>query len=107
MPFNRAIPESKPRPKSGGALASLIEAEKMMQIAFLLPSAAFVGWLAGAGLDKLLHQSWIAVVGIIFGGVAGLVYVARLAMAAGLKAAGGAGNGKSAEAVKGSSEDEP
>jgi F0F1-type ATP synthase assembly protein I len=107
MPFNRPIPESKPRAKPGGALASLIEAEKMMQIAFLLPAAAFVGWLAGAGLDKLLHQSWIAIFGILFGGVAGLVYVVRMAMAAGLKAAGGAGNGKSAESGKRSSEDEP
>ncbi|MGA3371444.1 MAG: AtpZ/AtpI family protein [Terracidiphilus sp.] len=107
MPFNRPIPQSKPRAKPGGGLASLIEAEKMMQIAFLLPSAAFVGWLAGAGLDRLLHQSWIAVLGIIFGGVSGLVYVARLALAAGAKAAAGAGNGKSAEAGKGSPEDEP
>jgi uncharacterized membrane protein (DUF441 family) len=107
MPFNRPIPESKPRGQPAGGLASLIEAEKMMQIAFLLPSAAFVGWLAGAGLDSLLHQSWIAVFGIIFGGVAGLVYVSRIAMAAGLKAAGGAGNGKSVESGKGSSEIEP
>jgi hypothetical protein len=107
MPFNRPIPDDKPRGKTGGGLASLIEAEKMMQIAFLLPSAAFVGWLAGAGLDSLLHQSWIAVVGIIFGGVSGLVYVVRLALAAGVKAAAGAGNGKSADTGKGSSEIKP
>jgi hypothetical protein len=107
MPFNRPIPESKPRPKSGGALASLIEAEKMTEIAFLLPAAAFVGWLAGAGLDKLLHQSWIAVLGIIFGGVSGLVYVVRIALAAGAKAAAGDASGKSADARKGSSKIEP
>jgi hypothetical protein len=91
MPFNRAIPESKPPDKPASALASLVEAEKMMQIAILLPAAAFVGWLAGAGLDSLLHQSWIAVVGIIFGGVSGLVYVVRLVIATGAKAGAGKG----------------
>ncbi len=29
-----------------------------------------------------LHQSWIAVVGIVFGGVSGLVYAIRVALAA-------------------------
>jgi F0F1-type ATP synthase assembly protein I len=87
MPFNRPIPDSKPRSKPVSVLASLMEAEKMLQIAFLLPAAAFVGWLAGAWADSLLHQSWIGLVGIIFGGVSGLVCVIRMAIAAGLKAA--------------------
>jgi len=82
MPFNRPIPEARPRTKPASALASLVEAEKMMQIAILLPAAAFIGWLAGAWLDSRLHQSWIGLAGIIFGGVSGLVYVIRLAMAA-------------------------
>jgi len=107
MPFNRPIPESKPRPKAGGVVASLIEAEKLMQIAFLLPSAVGIGWGAGWLADRFLHQSWITVAGVIFGCVAGLVSMVRLAMAAGVKTAAGAGNGKSAEAGKGSSEDEP
>lgn len=55
----------------------------MMQIAVLLPSSAFVGWLIGAWLDKALHQSWITLAGIIFGGFAGLVYVVRLVIEAG------------------------
>jgi hypothetical protein len=58
----------------------------MMQIAILLPSAAFIGWLIGAWADSRLHQSWIAVAGILFGGVSGLVYVIRLALTAGAKA---------------------
>jgi ATP synthase protein I len=82
MPFNRPIPESKPGPRFSSGLASLVKAEKMMQIAILLPSSAFVGWLIGAWLDKSLHQSWIGLAGILFGGIAGLVYVVRLAMAA-------------------------
>jgi hypothetical protein len=103
MPFNRPIPEAKPRGKPVSALASLVEAEKMMQIAFLLPSAAFIGWLIGAWLDSHLHQSWIALAGIIFGGVSGLVYVVRLVIVAGAKAASGDKFGTG----KGSSEIEP
>ena len=86
MPFNRPIPESQQPRKYPSALATLMEAEKMMQIAILLPSAAFIGWLIGAWADSRLHQSWIAVAGILFGGVSGLVYVIRLALTAGAKA---------------------
>jgi ATP synthase protein I len=78
MPFNRPIPDSKPRPRISSGLASLVEDEKMMQIAVLLPSSAFVGWLIGAWLDKTLHQSWISLAGILLGGISGLVYVVRL-----------------------------
>ena len=82
VPFHNPIPESNQRGKARGAISALVQAEKMMQIALVLPCAAFVGWLAGVGLDRWLHQSWIELVGIVFGGVAGLVYVIRLAMSA-------------------------
>ncbi len=82
VPYHRPIPDPNQRGKARGAISALVQAEKMMQIALVLPCAAFVGWLAGVGLDRWLHQSWIELVGIVFGGVAGLVYVIRLAMAA-------------------------
>jgi len=82
MPFNRPIPESRPRKKMSSGLESLVEAEKLMQIAILLPASAFIGWLIGAWLDGHFHQTWIGVVGLIFGGIAGIVHVVRLAMAA-------------------------
>jgi len=85
MPYHRPIPDSKPRAKSPSGLASLADAERMMQVAFLLPCSAFVGWLIGAGLDKLLHQSWITLAGIIFGGISGIVYVVRLVITSGAK----------------------
>ena len=95
MPYNPPIPESKLRRKAAdgsaddtkswffgakGILGAWIQAEKLMQIALVLPCAAFIGWLIGAGLDRWLRQSWIALVGIVFGGASGLVYVVRLAM---------------------------
>ena len=42
MPFQRPIPESKPPEKNSGALAGYIEAEKLMQIAFVLPAAVAI-----------------------------------------------------------------
>ena len=82
MPFNRPIPESKLPRKASIGLGAYVEAEKLMQIAFLLPCAAFVGWLAGAWADSLLHQSWIAIFGVVFGCIAGLVSVIRMALVA-------------------------
>jgi len=80
MSYNNPIPESKTRGKAAGGLQSLVQAEKLLQVAFVLPSAMIIGWLAGAWADSKLHQSWITVVGVIFGCVAGLYYVIRLAM---------------------------
>jgi len=98
MPFNRPIPDREPPSKTGSGIETLIQAEKLMQIAILLPSAAFIGWLAGAWLDSKLHQGWIGLAGIVFGGISGLVYVVRLVMTSG----GSGGDGKNGS--KGSSE---
>jgi F0F1-type ATP synthase assembly protein I len=104
MPFNRPIPNHQPRSKSSSGMSTLVQAEKLMQIAILLPSAAFIGWLAGAWLDSHLHQSWIGLVGILFGGISGLVYVVRLAMASGkssiLETKGGSGTGPEDPEIK-------
>ena len=83
MPYNRPIPDQKPERGNSGGMQTLIQAEKLTQIAVLLPSAAFIGWLAGAWLDRRLHQSWIGIAGIVFGGISGLVYVVRLVIATG------------------------
>src|SRR5579859_6126380 len=85
MPFNRPIPKTQQRSKFASSIASLAEAEKMIQISVLLPSSAFVGWLMGAGLDKLFHQTWITLVGILFGGISGIVYVVRMVITSGAK----------------------
>jgi F0F1-type ATP synthase assembly protein I len=95
VPYNRPIPESSDRPKSAGRYASLVEAEKMIQIAILLPSAAVIGWMFGAWLDGKLHQNWLGLVGLLFGGFSGLFYVIRLVTSAGNKSRAGnkAGSG--------------
>ena len=82
MPYHRPIPETKRPGKTTPGLQAVVEAEKMVQIAILLPVTALVGWLVGAWLDEKLHQSWIGVTGVLVGGVAGLIYVIRLALTA-------------------------
>jgi ATP synthase protein I len=80
MPFNPPIPERKERGKASGVVSAIVQAEKMMQIALILPCSAFIGWLPGAWIGSRMHQSWPGAVGIIFGGASGLYYVIRLAM---------------------------
>jgi ATP synthase protein I len=83
MAYHRPIPDPGPPRKNSGGLDTLVQAEKLMQIAILLPSAAFIGWLLGAWADKAWHQSWLGLAGMVFGGISGLVYVVRLVMATG------------------------
>ncbi|MGC9158026.1 MAG: AtpZ/AtpI family protein [Terracidiphilus sp.] len=75
-------PQGQRRSKATSALSAYVQAERLMQIALVLPSSAFVGWLAGLWLDEHLRQNWIGIAGIVFGGISGLVYVARMALAA-------------------------
>lgn len=82
MPFHRAIPDSKPPAKARSGFGMYVEAEKLMQIAFVLPSAVVIGWLAGAGVGYLLHQKWIEIAGVVFGSVSGVFYVVQTAIAA-------------------------
>src|ERR1035437_5317444 len=82
MAFNRFNPPSKSRTGLSSGISGLIEAEKLMQIAFVMPAAVLVGWLAGWWLSHLLHQKWIEIVGVVFACIAGLVYVIQMAVLA-------------------------
>jgi uncharacterized membrane protein YfcA len=82
MPFHRAIPEQKPSEKSSSVLAGYVEAEKLLNIALVLPGAVAICGLAGWWLGNRLQQHWIFLVGIVFGCVAGLYYVIQQAFAA-------------------------
>jgi F0F1-type ATP synthase assembly protein I len=94
MPFQNPVPENKTPGRAAGGFQSLVQAEKLLQIAFVLPSAMIIGWLAGAWADAKLHQSWMTIVGVIFGCIAGLYYVIRLAMDAEKSAGKAAGSSK-------------
>ncbi len=51
------------------------------QLAFVLPAATFVGWVVGALLDRWLHTTWLYLVGLLLGIVAGFVELIRTVMA--------------------------
>jgi uncharacterized membrane protein YfcA len=82
MPFNRPPSGPKQRSGSGSGFGAFVEAEKLMQIAFVLPSALLICWVAGWWLSHLTHQKWIEIAGVVFGCVSGLVYVIQIAVSA-------------------------
>lgn len=47
------------------------------QLAFIFPAATVIGWLIGVGLDKWLHTTWLYIVGLILGIIAGFVELIR------------------------------
>lgn len=87
-------PNSNPnrRSTSGGSFSSLVEAEKLMQVAFVLPTALVLCWLGGWWLAGRTHQKWIEIAGIVFGCIVGLVYVIQMAVAVEKKASFGDGS---------------
>jgi ATP synthase protein I len=66
-------------PKKKGALDELVTAESMIQLAIALPAGCVIGWLIGSWMDRHFHQSWISIVGILLGAVAGFVQIFRTA----------------------------
>jgi ATP synthase protein I len=63
-----------------GGMKSLVQAEKLVQIAFVLPCAMVVGWAMGWGVDHLLHSHWATFAGLVLGIISGMVTVIRMAM---------------------------
>ena len=51
------------------------------QLAIVFPAATLIGWLIGSALDRWLHTSWLYIVGLILGIVAGFVELIRTASA--------------------------
>ena len=49
------------------------------QLAIVFPAATVVGWLIGTALDHWLHTTWLYLVGLILGIVAGFVELIRTA----------------------------
>ena len=50
------------------------------QLAFIFPAATVAGWLIGVALDHWLHTTWLYLVGLILGIIAGFVELIRAAV---------------------------
>ena len=67
-------PEDPDRKKS-----PWVQFGRYSQIAFMLPTGTVAGYLLGSLLDRWLHVTWISVVGLLLGTVAGLIELIRVA----------------------------
>jgi F0F1-type ATP synthase assembly protein I len=74
--------QTNPEKKRSEGMDTIVKAERLTQIAFVLPAAVVIGWGGGALLDKWLHQDWIYIVGLILGAIAGLFEAVRQALRA-------------------------
>ena len=87
MPFHSPIPEkdanSSPQRQDGGGIATLVQAERLMQIALVLPCALLIGWALGWSVDHFLHSHWGVIAGLILGIISGMVSAVRMALDAG------------------------
>ena len=58
-----------------------VQVARFSQVAFMLPAGSVVGWLLGSALDHWLHRTWLSIVGLILGTVAGFVELIRTVIA--------------------------
>lgn len=56
----------------------LVVLARYSEIAFIFPAATVAGWLIGVGLDHWLHTTWLYILGLILGIVAGFVQLIRI-----------------------------
>jgi len=67
--------DQKPTDRKKSPLVLLAE---YSQLAFIFPAATVVGWLIGAALDRWLRTTWLYLVGLILGIIAGFAELIRL-----------------------------
>jgi ATP synthase protein I len=70
------VPEHRETPEQKRSL--IVQLANYSQLAFIFPAATVVGWLIGVALDRWLHTTWLYLVGLILGIVAGFVELIRL-----------------------------
>jgi F0F1-type ATP synthase assembly protein I len=54
-----------------------VQVARYSQVALMLPAGTVGGWLLGSLLDRWLHTSWIAAVGLVLGIAAGMTELIR------------------------------
>jgi F0F1-type ATP synthase assembly protein I len=55
-----------------------VQLARYSELAFIFPAATVAGWLIGLALDHWLHTTWLYLVGLILGIIAGFVQLIRL-----------------------------
>jgi ATP synthase protein I len=75
-------PQAKAEDERNAKRSIMLQAAKYSHLALALPAATFIGWLLGTMMDRWLHTTWIYVLGLILGIIAGFVDLVRAAMMA-------------------------
>lgn len=65
--------------KDQGKKNPYVQMANYAQLAIVFPAATLIGWLIGTAFDRWLHTSWLYIVGLILGSVAGFVELIRAA----------------------------
>jgi ATP synthase protein I len=60
-----------------GKKSLFVQLANYSQLAFVFPAATVAGWLIGLGFDHWLHTTWLYLVGLILGIIAGFVELIR------------------------------
>ena len=60
-----------------------VQLAKYSQLAFIFPAATVAGWLIGLALDHWLHTTWLYLVGLILGIIAGFAELIRTVSSSG------------------------
>jgi ATP synthase protein I len=74
------MPPADPNPKNPNSdekKSFWLQVGQYSQLAVIFPASVVVGWLLGAALDRWLHTSWLYLVGLLLGIVAGFVELIR------------------------------
>jgi F0F1-type ATP synthase assembly protein I len=71
--------ENEPSESENEKKSAWVQLAKYSQLAFVFPAATFLGWLAGVALDQWLHTTWLYLLGLILGIIAGFVELIRAA----------------------------
>jgi F0F1-type ATP synthase assembly protein I len=71
------MPPPKPDDRDSQKRNFLVLAARYSGLALALPASTFVGWAIGTVLDKWLHTTWLYLVGLIVGIIAGFVELIR------------------------------
>lgn len=66
-----------PEERDSGKRSFLVLAARYSGLALALPASTFVGWVIGVLLDRWLHTTWLYLVGLIVGIIAGFVELIR------------------------------
>jgi F0F1-type ATP synthase assembly protein I len=73
--------QEKDQEKDQDKKTAWVQMANYAQLAIVFPAATLIGWLIGSAFDRWLHTSWLYIVGLILGIIAGFVELIRTAAA--------------------------